>query len=95
VQTKLRGEVRPFKTEEDHQKQSALDDLLDQYILSEGYVSETLELLATITGNKLDIPNIDCTLDKMLEQMRTLDGIVRKAFKMTAGEKLQQADMAA
>ncbi len=38
-------------------------DYNDQYKNSQDYLSETIEILNTLTDNKIDLPNLDSTLN--------------------------------
>lgn len=78
--------AKPFaKSEvetEKEKRRSKLGDLHDKYFFSKDYLSETLELLATITGHKIDMPSIAATIDKMMLEMRTLEEAVEQAFEV-------------
>lgn len=63
------------------QKDPDLGDLYDDYRMCADYIAETLNLLYEIAADStMDMPPIGNTLDRIEREMRTLDGLVRKAF---------------
>ncbi len=84
VRTYLDSLPKPSKPERNPEelKQDRLSDLEDQYLLVQGYITETLQVLGTITGNKCDLPNLDFTLHELTLKTEAAENIVREAFKI-------------
>jgi hypothetical protein len=57
-------------------------DFYDSYKASEDYLNETLEILSRLTGNKIDLPDLGCTLNKMTGEMINLHKAASKAFEL-------------